>query len=306
MGGSIPELVVRRFLPSLSALHAFEAASRHLSFTRAAEDLGITQSGVSRQIRTLEAYLGIALFERSGSRLVLTDGGAVYAGDVTRALDRLEEASIDVVRGQKANTGLMVGSLPTFASRWLSPRLDGFAAAHPESLLEIMPATNEIDFGDSPIDIAVLRGEGLWSSARSYELFAEEVVVVASPALVPEGRVLDPSDFASFPLLQNAARPSLWLQWIRAAGLDYRGTIKGPRFAHTAMLINAASSGLGIAVAPTVFVEREFENGTLHAPFGASVRTGDSYFAVYPERKAHYMTVKAFRDWLMRETRHMR
>ena len=295
---------MRRFLPSLSALHAFEAASRQLSFTRAAEDLGITQSGISRQIRNLEEYLGVALFERLGSRLVLTDTGAVYAKEIGQALDRLEEASIDAVRGRKANAGLLIASLPTFASRWLSPRLDGFTIANPDSLLEITEAANDIDFETSSVDIAILRGNGSWNAARSSKLFDEKVVVVAAPSVIPAGKRLKPATFASYPLLQNAARPSLWLQWLRASGVEYRGTIQGPRFARTGMLLNAAVSGLGIAVAPTVLVEGELQTGALHTPFGKPVPTGDAYYAVYPERKAHFQAVKIFRDWLTREARH--
>lgn len=297
---------MRRFLPSFSGLYAFEAATRHMNFTRAAEDLGMTQSGVSRQIKNVEDYLGISLFERSGSRLVLTDSGRVYAQEVAAALDKLEEASIDVVRGHKADTGLLVGALPTIASRWLAPRLDSYTAQYPDGQIEITPTTSDVDFETSPIDVAVLRGDGPWSNARSYELFSEEIVVVASPSLVPLGESRDPMTFASYRLLQNAARPSGWLQWLRSAGLDYQGTIHGPRFAYTSMLINAAVSGLGLAVAPIPLIERELESGALHMPFGPPVRSGDSYYVVYPERKAHFESVKNFRDWLLRETRSRR
>jgi LysR family glycine cleavage system transcriptional activator len=297
---------MRRFLPSLSALHAFESTARHMSFTRAADDLGITQSGVSRQIKSLEDYLGVTLFERRGSRLVLTDNGRVYATEVNRLLDMLEQASIDVVRGGKAHSDLLVGSLPTLASRWLSSRLDRFTSANPECRIEITPAVNNTDFNNTPMDVAILRGAGSWTDASSYELFPEEIVVVASPSLIPAGATLDPITFAKFPLLQNAARPSLWLQWIRASKVDYRGTIQGPRFAQTAMLLNAAVSGMGLAVAPTVLVERELTNGALHTPFGPPVETGDSYYVVFPDRKAHFPAVKAFRDWIMRETRPQR
>jgi len=297
---------MRRFLPSLSALHAFEATAHHMSFTTAAEDLGITQSGVSRQIKSLEEYLGVTLFERRGSRLVLTDNGKVYAGEIGRLLDMLEQASIDVVRGGKAHSDLLVGSLPTLASRWLSSRLDRFTSANPGCRIEITPAVNNTDFNNTPMDVAILRGAGAWTDASAYELFAEEIVVVAAPSLIPAGVKLDPLEFAKFPLLQNAARPSLWLQWLRASKVDYRGTIQGARFAHTAMLLNAAASGMGLAVAPTVLVEREFASGAFHTPFGPPVRTGDSYYVVFPERKAHFPAVKAFRDWIIRETRSQR
>jgi len=297
---------MRRFLPSLSALNAFESSARLLSFTRAAEDLCITQSGVSRQIKALEDYLGITLFERSGSRLILTDIGRAYAVEVGGALDALEKASLDVVRGRKADIGLLIGCLPTLASRWLSGQLERYALQFPDSIYEIAYATNQVTFEDSSFDIALLRSDGPWTDAHSHLLFEERIAVVASPRLISPEERLDPMSFASYRLLQNAARPSFWLQWLRAAGLEYRGVIQGPRFAHTGMLINAAVAGVGLAVVPVVLVEHELETGQLYMPFGDAVPSGDSYWAVYAHYKAHYSEIIQFRDWLLRATRDRR
>ncbi|MDA9403628.1 LysR substrate-binding domain-containing protein [Bradyrhizobium sp. CCBAU 45389] len=294
---------MRRFLPSLSALHAFETAARYMSFTKAAEDLSLTQSGISRQIRNLEDFLGVALFHRIGPRLVLTEAGAAYYRDAALILDKLQEISMDAVRGRRIDAALMMGTHPTLGSRWLPARLGSFITAYPDIPLEIRQATPDVDFETTRLDLAILRGVGSWLHARSIELFAEELAVVASPKLIPLGETLDPLDFSKFAMLQNASRPSLWLHWLRLAGLTYKGSIQGIRFAYSSMLINAAVHGIGIAVVPVAYIEAELERGDLHMPFGSPILSGDSYFAVYPERKANHTNIIVLRDWLVRQTR---
>ncbi|WP_371480256.1 LysR substrate-binding domain-containing protein [Agrobacterium sp. DSM 25558] len=297
------EVFMRRYLPSLSALHSFEAAARYMSFTKAAEDLGLTQSGISRQIKNLEDFLGVTLFHRSGPRLVLTEIGANYYRDVALTLDKLQEISIDAVRGRAVDSSLVVGAHPTFAARWLPPRLSSFIKSNPDIPLEVMPATPATEFETTRLDVAVLRGAGTWLHARAIELFPETLAVVASPDLIPLGQKLQPLAFSNFPMLQNSTRPSLWLNWLRLAGLSYTGRIHGVRFSHHEMIINAAINGMGIAVIPAFYIERELKSGQLHMPFGAPIRSNDSYFVVYPERKAHNPNIILFRDWLIRESR---
>lgn len=301
---------MRRFLPSLSALQAFEAAASHMSFTRAAEDLGVTQSGISRQIKNLEDYLGMPLFERSGPRLVLTESGMSYYRDVSQMLDSLQEASIDVVRGRKANTSLLVGAHPAFVSRWLAPRLGSFISTYPDVPLEITQVPQSTDFSTSAVDISILRGINPLVNARSYEIFRETLVVVAAPTLIPFGVKLDKEkliEYAShLTMLQNSSRPSMWLHWIRSVGIKYVGTITGPRFPNSDMIISAAVAGVGLAIVPLRFIERELSRGELHMPFDEPVPSGDSIFVAYPERKANHKSLVIFRDWLMRETRNYR
>lgn len=294
---------MRRYLPSLAALQAFEAAARYMNFTKAAEDLGLTQSGISKQIQNLEEFLGVTLFHRSGPRLVLTELGANYYRDVALTLDRLQEVSIDAVRGRTIDSSLMIGTHPTLASRWLPERLASFISAHSDIPLEIMLADPTMDFETTRLDITILRGAGTWLHARSIELFPETLAVVASPRLIPLGQKLEPLQFANFPMLQNAGRPSLWLNWLRLAGLSYSGRIQGARFAHHEMIINAAINGIGIAVVPTFYIQHELDSELLHMPFGEPIRSDDSYYAVYPERKSHNANITVFRDWLVRQSR---
>lgn len=299
-------MVMRRFLPSLSALSAFDAAARHLNFTRAAEDIGVTQSGISRQIKALEAFLGTRLFDRLGPRLILTESGKSYAADVAGILDHVERVSIDVVRGYKAESALLIGAHSTIASRWIAPCLGKFAERFPDSLLEIDATDGDINFSDTNFDLAVLRGRGNWKDAHAAHMFDERFVVVASPSLIPLGEVLEPASFRDFTQLQNSARSDSWMRWLQGTGQSLSGRLFGPRLGHTSMLINAAISGVGIAVVPDFTVQRELASGLLHAPFDQSVPSGEAYYAVYPENKAHHRPILNFRDWLKSESKIMR
>jgi LysR family transcriptional regulator, glycine cleavage system transcriptional activator len=292
---------MRRFLPSLSALHAFESAARHRSFTKAGEELGMTQSGVSRQVQNLETFLGVRLFERVGSRLTLNSIGNRYFQDVAQCLNRIEEVSIDAVRGRATDASLMIAASAAIAAHWLTPRMNTFLHAHPDIPVELVTIGNTIDFEQERIDIAILRGFGTWANARSTALFDEQLVVIASPQLVTPDRAYQPLDFARYPTLQNASRPSLWLHWLRSSKLDYSGPIQGPRFPSTALLIQAALSGLGIAVVGRHAVRQELESGELVAPFGPPVRSGEAFWVVQPEKDGQNKNATAFRQWLLRE-----
>ncbi|KPH06084.1 LysR family transcriptional regulator [Rhizobium acidisoli] len=294
---------MRRLLPSLSALHAFEAAARYLSFTRAAEELGITQSGISRQIKNLEEFLGLTLFHRSGPRLVLTELGAAYYRDVSLTLDKLQEVSMDAVRGRSIDTSLILGTHPTLASRWLPMMLGSFIDRHPNIPIEVQCADTNLDFETTRLDIAILRGVGSWLHARCFKLLNEELVVVASPKLIPPGTQCSPTDISDYIQLQNAGQPSLWMHWLRLSKVNYNGRLQGPRFAYFDMIINGAINGLGIALVPSFYVRQEIECGTLHMPFGAPIASGEAYFLVYPERKSHQPSIGVFRDWLLKEMR---
>lgn len=295
---------MRRFLPSLSALQAFESAARHLSFTRAAEDLMLTQSGISRQVNNLESLLGVRLFERTGSRLVLTDAGRTYAEEVRHSLDQLEESSIDAVRGRKASMSLMLAAPATFVSRWLVPRLPQFVALNPEVPVEIV----ELRPGGHPdvntLDIAIMRGVEAWRETRALPLFRERLAVAGSPELVASlGALPDVLDFRRLPTLQNASRPSLWLAWLRASGQAYEGAIQGLRFPQNEILIRAAVTGLGLAVVPIHYIDRELDEGSLVLPFGDPVPSGESYWVSIPEARAHRQELLGVRDWLLQEAR---
>lgn len=269
-----------------------------MSFTRAAEDLHLTQSGISRQINSLESYLGVKLFQRIGSRLVLTDVGRSYADEVQAALDGLEEISIDAVRGRKRDAALQIGAEATLAGRWLLPRLGGFCAACPDIELELVETAVTDNLGENDLDAAILRGRGSWSGAQMVELFAETLIVVASPRLAATLDLAGAVDFSTMPILQNASRPSLWLNWLRLTKREHGGSIHGLRLANTELVIRAAQAGLGLALVPKVLVETELAEGALLACFGPEVLTGESYWLVVPDAKADQNDLLRLRGWM--------
>ncbi|MFD2816653.1 LysR substrate-binding domain-containing protein [Paracoccus aerius] len=252
---------------------------------------------MSRHVQGLEQFLGMRLFERIGSNLVLSEIGSSYYEDVVQILARLEEASIDAVRGRRAGDALIIGSTPTLASAWLIPRMREFERRFPDIPFELMTVADTIDLETSPVDVAIMRGAGQWHG-RAIKLFEEELAVVASPELLPIGETLSFLDFTQIPSLQNASRPSLWLTWLRVSGIPYSGTIQGNRFSHSALLLRAAIQGMGLAVIPRHYLTAELDDGLLHLPFGGPVRSGEAIWMVNAERKAQKRQLQVFRDWL--------
>jgi LysR family glycine cleavage system transcriptional activator len=296
--------VVRRNLPSLSSLEAFEAAARHRSFTRAALDLHVTQGAVSRQVQALEEHLGVALFDRVRQRVVLTGAGEAYLPKVRACLDRLEAATVQIRAFKGAAAGVLnLAILPTFGTRWLIPRLSAFMAAHPEVLVNFSTRLEVFDFADEDVDAAIHSGAGDWPGAVLDHLMDEEVVVVASPALVRKAHLRRPADVRDQVLLQLASRPEAWSEWLAGmavVGVDAR---RGPRFEHFAMVLQAAVSGLGIAVVPRFLAEAELREGQLVMPFKDAAVRGRSYWLAYPEGKKDLAPLRAFRAWLLEEAR---
>lgn len=288
---------MRRFLPSLSALHAFDAAVRHLNFTRAAEDIGITQSGISRQVRNLEQLLGLSLFERSGPRLILTEAGASYYEEIARLLGKLEEVSIDAVRGRKTHGILRIGMSNTLMRRWGAAMLAAFSVDHPQAWFEVYPCQHNLDFATSNLDLAILRGIGNWTGVRSHLLFPENLVVVGAVNMLPADGLDTDDSILDFPLIQNSARPSLWLHWLRGAGVRYKSRIYGPRLPTIDMIIECARLGMGLAVVPEMYVRNEIASGQLRLAFDRRQHSGESFYICYPEARIGSPAVRAFRDW---------
>jgi DNA-binding transcriptional LysR family regulator len=292
---------MRRFLPSLTALHAFDASVRHLSFTKAAEDMGVTQSGISRQIKNLEDFLGLTLFERAGPKLVLTAEGARYYEEISRLLDKLEDVSIDAVRGRTAQSMLKIGFPPTLMRRWGAAMLTAFASAHPQTWFEVYPCRHDLDFATSELDLAFVRGTGNWSGARSQLLFQEELVVVGAPELLPPEGLSSDEALLDYPLIQNSSRPSLWLHWLRGAGVHYKSRIYGPRLPNFDMILECAVNGMGLAVVPELHVRDELASGTLRLAFDRLQTSGEGFYLCFPQVRMSSTNVRIFRDWFATE-----
>ncbi|PTQ66816.1 LysR substrate-binding domain-containing protein [Celeribacter persicus] len=292
---------MRRFIPSLAALECFEAAARHLSFTHAALTLGITQSGVSRQIAALEHFLGLKLFERIGSRLVLTEVGEAYLRDTHRLLSELETSAIDAVRGQSLSDAFTIEAPAGFALHWLIPRLPRLRDTMPDVLIEICMKDNSLPPHESHADLMIRRGAGTWRGVRAEPLASENLTVVASKELADLQKSLGTLDFERLPSLQNATRPDLWLTWLRSADIPYKGAIKGPRFDNSAALITAARHGLGLALVPRTYVISDLEDELLHEPFKGKSLSIESFWALSSAHLPRHPQSSRVMSWLKRE-----
>lgn len=295
---------MKRKLPSTQALSCFAAAARHQSFTLAARELSLTQSAVSRQVAALEAFVGVALFRRTQHGMTLTPAGAHYARAVAQRLDALERDTLDLMADQGAGGSLTIASVPTFATRWLIPRLPRLARAQPRLQVHIENRTRPFLFDESGVDAALYAGTpeqvARWAGTRARALMAEEVVPVCSPALRRRGRALAPAELARLPLLQQATRPEMWRQWFESQGVDAPQAMSGPRYELYSMQAAAAIAGLGVALMPTLLVEAELASGDLVPACRVRRPSGRHYYLVQPlgdERPA----LAAFRDWLVAE-----
>ncbi|WP_417835563.1 transcriptional regulator GcvA [Thalassospira tepidiphila] len=292
---------MRRVLPSLTALQFFESSARHLSFTRAAEELNVTQSAISRQIRALEEYLGRDLFRRVKKRLKLTAAGEAYAAQVRDLLDRAEAATLQVMAYSDAGGMLNVGTLPTFGARWLVPRLGDFKATWPDIQLNLITQTREFNFDREGIDIAIHFGEDNLPGCVTHRLMGETLIAVCAPKLLKENDDLPIARerVRNCTLLQHSTRPRAWQDWLAATGVAVVDELAGPRFEHFHMVIQAAVAGLGLALLPEFLVREELESGRLVAPFDVSIPNQHAYYVVYPKEKENNFAVRAFRDWLI-------
>jgi len=283
-------------LPSLTALRAFEAASRHLNFRLAAEELGVTQGAVAQHVRGLENSLAVKLFDRLPRALALTEPGRAYAASVRRAFELIVEATATV---RPEPMRLQISVTPTFAAKWLLPRLPAFAAELPEIDLAIVATERVLDFHVDNIDLAVRYGRPAGTSVAADLLFEEEVIAICSPTLVADRRLPLPADaVGSYELLHDSH--GRWPEFIETA-LDRpaTGATKGVRFNQTALAIDAALGGQGIALASRSFVETDLAAGRLVDPFGIALASGSAYYLVTPRRPRHPSTTAAVKGWLL-------
>jgi len=292
--------VKRRVLPSLNALRTFEAVARYNSFTRAAEELNVTQSAASRLVHSLEEYLEVPLFTRRSRRIQLTDQGAYYSRLVSRSLDLIEAGTVELMSSKAGKGTLSVGMLPTFGTRWLLPRLSSFQKLYPDVSVNVVSSDGDLDFTRERIDIAIRFGHGEWGDALVDPLMSEEVQVVCSPLLLDEQSPLDtPNDIARYRLIDHSTRPNSWEHWFRSVGTEMPTVRWGPRLEHFFMIIEAAKAGLGMALLPTFLIEEELGSGALVAPFKTRVSGPGAYYLITPQTKAGLPRVMAFRRWVL-------
>lgn len=293
--------MVRR-LPPLNALRAFEAAARHLSFTRAAGELHVTQAAISHQVKALEEHLGRKLFRRLNRALLLTDDGQAYLPSVSRAFTLLNEATSNLLTKQ-APGPLTVSALPSFAARWLVPRLGRFHKIRPDIDLRIDPSAQLTDFTDGDVNVCIRYGRGKYPGLRADWLMTEDIFPVCSPALLDGPHpITDPQDLEHQVLLHDDGHGD-WRTWLLAAGVNLANPMRGPIFTDSSMLIQAAMAGQGVALARGVLAADELAAGRLVRPFTLSLPTEYAYYLVYPAESAEQPKVAAFRNWIISEAR---
>jgi len=289
-----------RCLPSLNALRAFEAAARHESFTRAAEELCVTQGAVSHQVKALEEALNLPLFKREPKRLVITAMGREYLIVVRDAFDRISDGTERLLQRQSSGV-LTVSTSPNFAAKWLVHRLGRFSEANPAIDMRVSATVHHVDFAREDVDVAVRHHVGRADGLHCTQLLVEELFPVCSPQLL-RGRhpLKDPGNLVHHPLLHLGDRQD-WTKWLDAAGLESVDVSRGPVFNQASMAIDAAVDGQGIALARTGLAAHDLITGRLVRPFNLSLPVSYAYWIVCPMASAELPKIARFRDWLLEE-----
>ncbi len=292
---------MRRNIPSTTALALFESAARHQSFTQAAQEHSVTQSAVCRQIAGLEDFLKVKLFRRTKRGVLLTEAGTHYARNVRARLDDVERDTLELMAKGGAGGALELGVVPTFAAKWLVPRLGLFQRRHPDIAVHLSARTRPFLFADTALDAAISAGEAGWSGTESLFLMDESIVAVGSPALVKPHRTLKAADLAHLPLIQMSTRPYAWRQWFASLGLTVDNDMAGARMELFAMSTEAAIHGQGLALIPRFLIEDDLKQGRLVQLIKHEFLSDRRYYLVYPEQKSDDVTLGLFRTWLEEE-----
>jgi DNA-binding transcriptional LysR family regulator len=293
------ETYPRRLLPSTSMLIAFDMAARTGSFTAAAEELNLTQSAISRQVRALESQLGVKLFRRANKKITLSDAGTAYAREIHLALKRIQTASLCIKTNPKAGL-LNIAILPTFGTRWLMPRFPSFLEQNPEITINFVTRTSPFDFIGEGIHAAIHFGLPDWPETTSTFLMREEAVPVASPGFLETTELLQPADLADAPLLHLASRDRAWPDWLEANG-SKNSQSPGLLFEQFSTAAQAAVAGLGVALLPRFLIGKELERKELQVIFDLPVATRSAYYLMVPHESIDYAPVVAFKIWLQEQ-----
>jgi len=295
----------RRRLPPLNSLRAFEAAARHLNFSRAADELAVTPGAVSQQIQNLEDYVGAPLFKRTPKGLLLTDAAQTALPALREAFDRLAEAA-SLLTAAVDGRRLTITAPPSFAAKWLVPRLGAFERAHPQVEVWLSAAMELIDLSTGEVDVAIRYGAGRYPGLEVKRLVSETVLPVLSPALLAETPLEKPEDLAAHVLLHDGS-PDLddscpdWSMWLAARGVRGVDGQRGPRFNQSSLVIEAAVNGRGVALAKHTLAQADLEAGRLVAPLQIATAVDFAYYLVHSKAKARLPQVKAFISWIEAE-----
>ncbi|MFV3381911.1 MULTISPECIES: LysR family transcriptional regulator [Pseudomonas] len=288
----------KRLVPSMTALQCFEAAARHLSFTRAAEELHLTQSAVSKQVAQLEEMLRHHLFLRIRRRLQLTPAGSLYLAEVNKILTQVDMSSRYVLTYGEQTEVLKVATQPSFGVRWLIPHLKGFGKRYPNIHLDIRNEMEPFALLQGSADAVFFYGQGTWPGATCVELFGEEVVPVCAPELLQGRELKDASAVAQLVLLQSTSRPEAWHEWFLEQGLHTDNSYHGPRFDTFYMALSAAQAGCGVALVPRYLVAKELADGSLVMAWNHAMKSNGAHYLAFAEHAAEVPKVRALVEWV--------
>jgi LysR family glycine cleavage system transcriptional activator len=293
-------LVIRR-LPPLNSIRIFEAAARNESFVAAAEELAVTASAVSHQVKTLEQFLGLELFRRNKRKVELTPMGEQYLVSIKYALDEIEVATKRLTANPETDI-VTISVAPNFLTRWLMPRMQRFQERFPDVELQISASTGLIDFNKSNTDMAIYFGHGDWHDIEVHFLRKVLLVPVCSPTLINSARQLTvPEDLRKHTLIQVSKRLYEWQEWLQLAGVEYSGFGRGLQLSSSQLATAAAQEGLGVALADSTLTSREIKEGKLIMPFDIMLNTHKSFYLVHKKNRSLTYGMRAFKDWVIEE-----
>ncbi len=298
---------MKRSLLPLNALRAFDAAARHMSFKLAADDLSVTPAAISQQIRSLEDFLGVELFRRTNRSLVLTEAAQLSLAPLKTAFEHMEEA-VDIITDSKTSNVLKVSVSPSFASKWLVPRIANYYTRRPDAVVKISATMLLTDFKVEDTDIAIRYGLGNYDGLYVEEFLRETIFPVCSPDLFKDGEldntpcsILQHTIIHDDSTVEDESAPN-WSMWLKAAGIDVPDGTPAMHFNNNALAIEAAVAGRGVALARSAIAEEDLKAGRLIKPFGEAVPINFAHHIVCPEDKLKNERVQEFIDWLRSET----
>ena len=288
---------MRRSIPSITSLLCFEAAAKTEGFARAAEEINVTQSAVSRQIQILEAFVGQSLFTRSKQRVKLTAAGRNLLAELSPLLEELELTILKTKSHNSAEGSLNIGVYPTLGSRWLMPLIMGPEAEKLRHTLNLVTYLKNEEIDPSLVDLAFAQGDEFWPGYRADRLMGDTLVAAGAPDQFPEP-LMEPEDLLDHRILQHSTRPLSWQIWFKLQGRKLPRKIIGPMFNQFEMLIDATKTGHGIAIIPEILIRKELQQGSLVQvhPFKAA---GSAYYLLTPEAKVGVVRVERMRRWFL-------
>lgn len=292
----------RKHLPPLAMLLGFAAAARHGTISKAADETGLTQGAVSRQIAALEDWVGCELFDRIGRNVVLNATGKAYLAEIEPALKRIARATGKLMSTPEGRI-VEIATLPSFGMRWLAPRWSRLSTLHPDLIVNISARSEEFDFAVEPFDLAIHVGRPDWPNVRHDLLFNEHVVPVVARSLAKERALKSPEDFLHVPLLVQSRRRDAWQRWFELTSVDLDERPSTTSVAHFLMLAQAVAAGAGAALLPSFLIEAELEAGTLVVPLDIPLVEDRSYYLVYPEENLDRPAVRQVRDFIYQESK---